>query len=103
MTRFVLLDEYQGHKFEWELKLRPSHTPNPPKVTCTSCHGSCRPHFGMIDDPVDCWHCNNTGTIPDPNYKFDPPPPPELVEALRKVWKDHWNKVENEKFTLTMQ
>jgi len=103
MSRYVLKDTFQGHNFEWVLKLYPSHVPSAPDVTCTSCGGSCRPHFGMLDDPVPCYRCNNTGKIPDPSYKFDPPPPPELVEAIRKVWLDHWNKVENDKFELKMQ
>jgi hypothetical protein len=55
----------------------------------------------MIDDPEPCFFCNNTGKQVDPNYRWVPEPPKELVDALRKVWREHWNKIENDNFKLT--
>lgn len=102
--RYIVEDEHNGHKFEWKLELKPASSPYPPQVTCTVCHGSGgRGHFKSLDDPEDCWRCNNTGTHADPSFVWDPEPPPELVARLRKLWKDYWNEQQNEKFELTMQ
>lgn len=100
-ARYVIPGEHDGHKFEWDLSLGPMSSKPAPLVTCPECHGSCKPHFGMMDDPVNCFRCRNTGKVPDPSFIWNPEPPKELVDALRKVWKDHWNKIQNDNFTLT--
>lgn len=83
--------------------MAPSSKPIPKDVPCPECGGRGRNvHFGVYDEPTDCWRCHNTGSVAG-HQDWDPPPPPELVEAIRKAWKDYWNKQENEKFELTMQ
>lgn len=93
--------EYNGFKFNWEVTLRPDRKPiSNERITCTSCGGRCRPHFGMIDDPEPCYFCNNTGTVIK-SIEFNPKPPQDLVDQLSKVITAYWNKQQNDKFELT--
>lgn len=93
--------EHKGHKFNWVVSLRPDSYPiSTERMTCTQCGGRCRPYFGMIDDPEDCWHCNNTGTVLKP-IDWKPTPPPDLVEAIQKLVREYWNKQQNDNFKLT--
>lgn len=93
-------DEYEGFKFSWNISMSPSRKPPAPKVVCYSCNGCCKPYFGMMDDPVNCFVCNNTGVVDDPQYVWKPPPPKELLEGLQSVVKEFWNKQQNDNFRL---
>lgn len=102
-THYVISDEHEGFKFEWSLVLQPAFKKPAPMITCPTCNGyGGKRHFGMMDDPEDCWRCNNNGKIADPSFIWDPVPPKELVADLRKVWMDHWNKQKNDEFKLEM-
>lgn len=100
MARYSIVDEHDGYKFEWMLKLYPDSTKPGPLVGCTVCLGRGRIEF---EDPDQCWRCKGSGQVVDPNWSWNPEPPKELVDAIRKVWKDYWNKQMNEKFELTSQ
>lgn len=99
--KYTISDEHEGHKFEWVYDLRPNSRKQGPLITCIQCRGSSGRHFGMIDEPTDCSRCNNTGKIIDPYFVWKPEPPKELLDGLMKVWRDYWNKQENESFVLT--
>lgn len=94
--RLLIEGEHEGHHFTWDLSLRPSSRKPAPQVRCDSC-----PPYNPYDDEKDCWRCHGTKLMDDPTFHWEPEPPPELVAALRKVWKEHWNKQQNEKFELT--
>lgn len=102
MGKFALKDIHEGFEFEWAITIRPDRYPSPPLVLCYSCNGNClgRRIFGMLSDPVDCWRCHNTGKIPDPEFEWEPKPPQELVDRLRKVYVEYWNEQQNKDFKL---
>ena len=102
--RYVIDDVHEGHRFEWVIELKPSHGPNPPQIDCPGSTGHPGRHWENTygnEDSRTCWRCHGSGKINDPNFKWEPKPPAELIRNLRKVWKDYWNKVQNDRFTLT--
>lgn len=104
--RYIIDDEHEGHKFEWVIKLYPSSEKPGPTVGCPECLGRGKYGGGLgsydDDDNRECWRCHGTGKIVDPNWEgWHPEPPKELIDGLRKVWREYWNKKMNDEFELT--
>jgi hypothetical protein len=103
--RYIIDDVHEGHAFEWKLELTPSHGPNIPQVDCSEPSSGHRPGFhGGVDDYDEsrpCWCCRGSGKMDDPKFRWKPEPPEELVKELRRVWREHWNKLQNERFKLS--
>jgi hypothetical protein len=100
--RYEIEGEHDGHKFNWNLTLKPSSYKPAPITVCACClgRGEVGGGLGSLDGPQQCSTCYGSGTIADRSFKWNPEPPKELVAALRKVWKDHWNKQQNDEFVL---
>lgn len=102
--RYIIDDVHEGHTFEWKLELKPSHGPNPPQVDCPENKGHPGRRWEDMygeNDNRPCWRCGGCGKIADPKFKWEPKPPKELVDELRRVWREHWNKLQNERFNLS--
>jgi hypothetical protein len=77
----------------------------PEKIKCPECDGRGRwrlTGWGAMGDDSDertCDKCYGSGDKPNPAFVM-PAPPPILVEAIRKLVRDEWNKAQNTKFRL---
>lgn len=100
MSDYLIVDSHNGFQFNWTVVIKPDKYPYAPRVTCNHCLGR-----GYTEDynydRTDCWRCNGTGQVADPAWVWNPTPPKELVDRLRKVYIEYWNEVQNENFTLT--
>lgn len=94
MADYGIPDEHEGFHFKWTATITPERRPEPPFVTCNECLGR------GSDEFEDCKKCDGTGKIRDPSFRWEPKPPEDLVEAMRKAWKEYWNKYQNDNFNL---
>lgn len=102
MTQYKLEDSHDGFAFYWDIVLKPDRHPPTPKVACPSCLGRGRAMLSNLDyDNDSSCRCNGTGRIEDPNFKWKPSPPDELVKRLQKVYMEYWNEQQNKEFKLT--
>lgn len=100
---YEITSEYEGMKVTWSLSLNPLFHGPERTITCPNCGGNCEGAllgFGVLDDPINCYRCNNTGKIIDQHFVNSARPPEELIKQLEKTWKEHWNLQQNQNFEL---